>query len=328
MTHYLGSKARHADEITGITLATRRPGQAYVEPFVGGGNVICRVPQSMGRRIANDLNPYMAALLDALGNRDWQPPETMTEPEWRKIMRWATAKDPKLENRPPDEKALFAFSATGPTFGSMWCGPWAKDDPAGTRYRQARENCLRDAPGLKGVEFHHGQYFDLEFPPESLIYCDPPYSDTTGYEGAAQKIAVGESAGKNNWSAKKFWQWCDARVDAGCTVFVSEYKGPASDVYQPDQPTFGEKADLKALVEQCKAKQQDRSCPGEEVSAAVDLCHRLSDRLKVKGIQEKLDRWKLVWEKEVAVNIAAQSINTAAGETAVRKTERLFSRAP
>ena len=67
--HYMGSKARHASEIIAITCAGRKSGQAYVKPFVGGGNVICRVPAEYGPRIANDINKYMVALLDAVGNR-------------------------------------------------------------------------------------------------------------------------------------------------------------------------------------------------------------------------------------------------------------------
>ena len=59
---YLGSKANHADDILKIVLAGRKPGQTYVEPFVGGANVISRVPQEQGPRIGADINPYMIAL--------------------------------------------------------------------------------------------------------------------------------------------------------------------------------------------------------------------------------------------------------------------------
>jgi DNA adenine methylase len=326
MTHYLGSKARHAAEITSITLAGRKPGQAYVEPFVGGGNVIVKVPQEQGPRIANDLNAHMVALLDALGNKDWVPPETMTESAWKKIMKWKAE-----EHRSWEDMALFAFAATGPTFGSMWCGGWAKDEapkPPGTRYRQARENCLRDAPGLKGIKFHSGPFDAFDFPPESLVYCDPPYFGTAGYDGATQKIPVGESLAKNNWSAKKFWVWADKLVDAGHTVFVSEYMGPNADCFPPDPPSTGEAADLKALVLNARSKQQAPRGTVDplETIAAVDLVNSMEQRLKVKGIAEKIARWRLVWEKEVAVNIAAASVDTDKGEAAVRKVERLFSR--
>lgn len=40
---YVGSKARYADEILEIVLKDRKPKQLYIEPFMGGGNVICKV---------------------------------------------------------------------------------------------------------------------------------------------------------------------------------------------------------------------------------------------------------------------------------------------
>ena len=50
---YMGSKARHAKEILPIILSTRKEDQWYVEPFVGGANVIDKVD---GKRIGADIN--------------------------------------------------------------------------------------------------------------------------------------------------------------------------------------------------------------------------------------------------------------------------------
>ena len=41
--------------------------------YRAGGNVICRVPPGQGPRIGADVNKYMIALLDAVGNRGWLP---------------------------------------------------------------------------------------------------------------------------------------------------------------------------------------------------------------------------------------------------------------
>jgi len=53
---YLGSKARYAAEIIAIATAGRKHGTTWVEPFVGGGNIICRVPPEQGPRIGSDVN--------------------------------------------------------------------------------------------------------------------------------------------------------------------------------------------------------------------------------------------------------------------------------
>ena len=55
----MGSKARHAKYILPIILADRKPEQWYIEPFVGGGNVIQYV---QGNRLGADINEYIIAI--------------------------------------------------------------------------------------------------------------------------------------------------------------------------------------------------------------------------------------------------------------------------
>ena len=57
---YMGSKNRIAKHILPIILAERKPKQWWVEPFVGGGNMIDKVD---GRRIGADSNKYVIQAL-------------------------------------------------------------------------------------------------------------------------------------------------------------------------------------------------------------------------------------------------------------------------
>ena len=57
---YMGSKRRIAKEILPIILKDRQLNQWYVEPFVGGGNLIENVS---GPCIGADNNKYIIALL-------------------------------------------------------------------------------------------------------------------------------------------------------------------------------------------------------------------------------------------------------------------------
>ena len=50
---YMGSKSRHAKDILPIILKYRKKDQWYVEPFVGGGNMIDKVN---GNRMGADYN--------------------------------------------------------------------------------------------------------------------------------------------------------------------------------------------------------------------------------------------------------------------------------
>ena len=59
---YMGSKDRIAKHILPIMLAERKPDQWWVEPFVGGANMIDKVE---GNRIGNDSHEFLIALLVA-----------------------------------------------------------------------------------------------------------------------------------------------------------------------------------------------------------------------------------------------------------------------
>ena len=333
--YYLGSKAKHADQILKHVLATRKNEQPYIEPFVGGGNVLCRVPQSKGRRIAGDVNQYMIALLDALGNHDWQPPPTMPESLYYSI-----------RNKPEDyEPALVAMAAIGASFGSMWFGGYVKDERgiSNSRWKASTKAALRDAPGLKGAEFHCCSYDALLLPTEPcLIYCDPPYRDTTQYEGAITTIKVGESGGKNDWKAVVFWRWCDEMVDCGHTVFVSEYTSPLAEAYNVPASSEYREAKAEAARLQTEIRNKDGTSqqdgvfdyfaePAEDKSELRDKLNQINESLveqehSLQSQRQRLaDRWRVVWEKDVKVNINAVSeIDTKIKQ----KTEKLFMRMP
>lgn len=67
--------------------------------------------------------------------------------------------------------------------------------------------------GLKGVEFHNCNYWKLPIPKKSIIYCDPPYTNTTKYAD-------------EDFDHDKFWGWVRKMSLKGHQVFVSEYVAP------------------------------------------------------------------------------------------------------
>lgn len=198
---YMGSKNRIAKHILPIMLKHRTPEMTWVEPFVGGANMIDKVE---GRRIGNDYNEYIYSLLVALQN-DWQPPETVDEKYYKEIKA-------DKENY---EKHLVGYVGSQLTFGATWFGTYRRDKVGKRNYSdEAKRNVLKQAPKLKGIEFYNLSYQDLEIPPNSLIYCDPPYDGTFGYEK------------EKTFDHNAFWQWCRDKSTEGHTVFVSEYNAP------------------------------------------------------------------------------------------------------
>ena len=197
---YMGSKARHAKEILPLILANRKEGQYYIEPFVGGANVIDKVD---GNRIGADLNPFVISIYKKL-QEGWTPPQELTEETYREL------KDHK-EDWPP---YLVGYAGFQLSYGGKWFGGYRRDKEGKRNYAmEAYNNTIKQAPGLMGVEFHAGAYDELVIPDGSIIYCDPPYANTTKYKD-------------KNFDHNKFWKWCEDMTNKGHQVFVSEYAAP------------------------------------------------------------------------------------------------------
>ena len=206
---YMGSKARHAKELLPIILANRKEGQWYVEPFVGGANMIDKVG---GNRIGADINEYLIEMWKAVSS-GWMPPELVTEEKYQKV------RDNKDNDKPLTSYVGFAMS-----FGGKWFGGYrrdiagTKDDPElkafneSEQSRKSYESLLKQQKKLLGVDFRHSSYQDLDVPANSIIYCDPPYKDTTNY--------------KDSFDHEAFYEWCRQKHKEGHQVFVSEYNMP------------------------------------------------------------------------------------------------------
>jgi DNA adenine methylase len=196
---YMGSKRRLAKHLLPIMLAERTPDQWWVEAFVGGANMIEKVG---GPRIGNDNHEYLIALLTAA--RDgYVPPTDISEELYRSI-----------KNNPAGyPKELVGFVGFVCSFGGKWWAGYARN-ARGDNYAKSGSNSLcKQALKLDGVNFTCGSYLDLVIPPNSLIYCDPPYDGTTTYSTKA-------------FDHEEFWQWCRVKTGQGHTVFISEYNAP------------------------------------------------------------------------------------------------------
>lgn len=198
---YMGSKNRLAKHLLPIILKDRKPDQFYVEPFVGGANMIDKVK---GHRIAGELNKYVYALLVKM-QEGWEPPTEVDEETWR---------DCKAnKDKYPDH--FVAYCGICLSFGSVWFCTYARDAKGNRNYAQeSYRNLKKQAPNLAGIEFKNCSYLDLQIPDNSIIYCDPPYFGTDKYRGFEQI------------NHDEFWDWARNKVYEGHQVFVSEFVAP------------------------------------------------------------------------------------------------------
>ena len=107
---YMGSKARHAKELLPIILANRTEGQWYVEPFVGGANMIDKVD---GNRIGADLHTSLIEMWQSVSN-GWLPPEQVSEGMYR-------------EAKSLPESALKGYIGFAMSFSGKWFGGYRRD---------------------------------------------------------------------------------------------------------------------------------------------------------------------------------------------------------
>lgn len=203
---YMGSKARIAKHILPIILKDRKEGQCYVEPFVGGANMIDKVD---GWRIGADSNYWLISALDAI-SKGWNPPHLITEDEYSRIKHDNSIYKPEL----------VGYVGFQMSFGGKWFGGYRRDvkgtqgciENMKTQSRRSRDSAIRQGEKIKGVKFYNCSYLELMPPNNSIIYCDPPYENTTKY--------------KDDFDHELFWQWCRDKVKEGHQVFISEYNAP------------------------------------------------------------------------------------------------------
>lgn len=194
--NYMGSKRRIAKHLLPIMLEKRLEGQCWVEPFVGGANMIDKVN---GWRIGNDNNFYLIEFFKALQS-GWIPPDNCSEEEYKEIRK-------NKDGYPP---YLVGFVG----FGCNFFHGYARNKKNSNYCLQSKKSVLKQKSSIENVQFYYGDYKDLVIPAKSLIYCDPPYEGTQKY------------ATSKHFNHEEFWQWCRDKVKEGHTVFISEYNAP------------------------------------------------------------------------------------------------------
>ncbi len=197
---YMGSKRRYAKHLLPFILKDRNPDQWYVEPFVGGANLIDKVK---GNRLGGDVNKYTIQALITIRDHVNEVPKDnsdFTEHDYGELK--------ESDNYEFKGYAGFAFS-----YGAKWMGGWRRDAEGRDYVAEAYRSAVKQSPTLQGVRLWCASYNTLSIPPNSIIYCDPPYYlSTTRY--------------KHELDYPKFWQWCRNMTREGHRVFISENYAP------------------------------------------------------------------------------------------------------
>ena len=210
----MGSKKRLAKELIPIITKDLKPNQWYVEPFVGGANLIDKVQHPY--KIGADCNRYLIALLHYV-QAGGQLPEEITKEEHQKVKEY-------MDSYPDWYVGFVGFicSYSGKFMAGYVRNNVLKKSGKVEHYQKEHINNLLKQ-NLSDTTFIYSDYRSLDIPDNSVIYCDPPYSGTTGYKDA--------------FDSEAFWDWCRQMKAKGHQIYISEYNAPSdfACIWQKDQ---------------------------------------------------------------------------------------------
>ena len=202
---YMGSKNRISKEILPIILKNRKD-RVYVEPFVGGCNMIDKVD---GVRIGADNNKYLIAMWVGLQNDIIRPVNITKE-----IYSRARNEYNNSTNIEFSDFEIGWIGWMGSFNGRFFDGGYSGKTPTREYIWEQIKNTESQIDSIRDVVFVCGSYDEIKYPDNSIIYCDPPYKGTKQYSTS------------RNFNHSIFWQWCRDMQRIGHDVFISEYEAP------------------------------------------------------------------------------------------------------
>lgn len=209
---YMGSKAKYVQYIVPILqkVINDRGVSLYIEPFVGGANVIDKI--KCERRIGYDRSDTLIALL------------CQARDDFSKVLAdgnrelWDKGKAYVKDGVMPEDMTLAEIGAMEffASFSSRgFPGGYANNTASHNYFQERRKNLEKQSPNLKGILFYPGKYYELAHVSDAVIYCDPPYANTKQYGYASQE----------QMDYNRFWNWV-REMSRDNYVFVSEQAAP------------------------------------------------------------------------------------------------------
>lgn len=197
---YMGSKNRLAKFILPIMLQKVKDKSItnWIEPFVGGGNIIDKIPKEL-KRVGIDYSAHAIESLIAVRDLVDKLPAEVTVEYYK-----------SLKDTPPNPITSWVRFVC--SFGGKFENGYARNKKDQNYALCGVRNAQKQSPNLQGVRFINDSYEVCSKAVNCLIYCDPPYQSTTSYK-------------TGTFDHDKFWQWC-REMSVKNSVYISEYNAP------------------------------------------------------------------------------------------------------
>lgn len=210
---YMGSKSRIAKDIVSIIqkYIDEYNIDTYIEPFVGGANVIDKV--KCQRKLGYDKHKQLIGLLNAIKN-GYEPPEKITVEHYNEVKSNFKIGSDKYEDYYYGAIG-FLGAFRGLFFDSQGCADYISEGKTRNNYVESRKNILKQHENFQDIEFINEDYKNIIIPYKSMVYCDPPYQNTSqkGY------------ADKDSFDYEYYWEWI-RNLSKDNIVLSSEYNAP------------------------------------------------------------------------------------------------------
>jgi len=208
---YMGSKNKLSKYLLPIILSGRKANQYYIEPFVGGCNMIDKVT---GNRIGGDNNKYIIAMWKGL-QEDRTRPRVITKDLYDVARDVYNNKENGFNHLMEMDNFMVGWIGWMGSFnGRFFDGGYSKKTATRNYIDEQIRNTEKQIENIKGISFTNCSYEEIEYPKDSIIYCDIPYNKTKQYSTS------------KNFNYDKFWEWCRKMSKSGHSVFISEYVAP------------------------------------------------------------------------------------------------------
>ncbi len=177
---YMGGKSRIANKLASEfnTVINAYDIKNYYEPFVGGAAVIELV--ECQNKLGNDLNHYQIALLNHIKQYGAEGfPDRISKDDYEAVKY-------NKDNYPD---WYVGFIGVVGSFNCNWFEGYGGEYSTKDGYYINRAvgfknqlNNTNEQVKLQDITLTTGDYKDMDITPGSLVYCDPPYSNTSEYK--------------------------------------------------------------------------------------------------------------------------------------------------
>lgn len=208
---YMGSKSRIAKHIVPIIqkFIDDNNIHTYIEPFVGGANVIDKINCEIKR--AGDKQYYLIELFKNLHRIDELPKDFVEREHYNDVRNSYNTKNLKYEDWYIGAIGFLA-SYNGRFFDGGYAGTSNENGKIRNYYSESKRNLEEQIPYLKNICFSCCEYNNWDCR-DCLIYCDPPYKGTKQYNVS------------KNFDHNDFWNWV-RKMSEHNIVLVSEENAP------------------------------------------------------------------------------------------------------